>query len=195
MFLLALRKLAFHSARDPALMKLNNSHGKPQMQCIQSSAVTQRALDESPSGSQARCWPLLYVDSCKRTSSDVDEGCGELQNGGLHSQKQKASRINARVISDATIGLSDGLTVPFALTAGLSAFGSTRIVIYGGLAELIAGAISMGIGGYLGAKTEAWVLWTGAGQCWLSKRFLPSSNRGGDAPYCQRPAFFRNSDC
>lgn len=64
-------------------------------------------------------------------------------------------RINPRIISDATIGLSDGLTVPFALTAGLSALGDTKIVIYGGLAELIAGGISMGLGGYLGAKSEA----------------------------------------
>jgi vacuolar iron transporter family protein len=67
----------------------------------------------------------------------------------------KASKIDARIISDATIGLSDGLTVPFALTAGLSALGNTRVVIYGGLAELIAGAISMGLGGWLGAKSEA----------------------------------------
>lgn len=63
-------------------------------------------------------------------------------------------RIDARLISDATIGLSDGLTVPFALTAGLSALGDTRVVIYGGLAELVAGAISMGLGGWLGAKSE-----------------------------------------
>ena len=64
-------------------------------------------------------------------------------------------RVDARIISDATIGLSDGLTVPFALTAGLSALGNTKVVIYGGFAELIAGAISMGLGGYLGAKSEA----------------------------------------
>lgn len=63
-------------------------------------------------------------------------------------------RIDARLISDATIGLSDGLTVPFALTAGLSALGDTNVVIYGGLAELVAGAISMGLGGWLGAKSE-----------------------------------------
>ncbi|KAI9741482.1 MAG: hypothetical protein M1818_004288 [Claussenomyces sp. TS43310] len=63
-------------------------------------------------------------------------------------------KVNARVISDAIIGLSDGLTVPFALTAGLSAMGNTRVVVYGGIAELIAGAISMGLGGYLGAKSE-----------------------------------------
>ena len=60
-----------------------------------------------------------------------------------------------RVISDVIIGLSDGLTVPFALSAGLSALGNTKVVIFGGLAELIAGAISMGLGGYLAARSEA----------------------------------------
>jgi len=67
----------------------------------------------------------------------------------------RTARINPRIISDATIGLSDGLTVPFALTAGLSALGDSNIVIYSGFAELIAGGISMGLGGYLGAKSEA----------------------------------------
>lgn len=52
------------------------------------------------------------------------------------------------------IGLSDGLTVPFALTAGLSSLGTSRIVVMGGVAELIAGAISMGIGGFLGSQAE-----------------------------------------
>lgn len=88
---------------------------------------------------------------------------------GSEKQKDKESeeaftsststfRIDPRVISDATIGLSDGLTVPFALTAGLSALGDTDVVIYGGLAELMAGSISMGLGGYLGARSEAYVL-------------------------------------
>ncbi|KAK5212649.1 Protein ccc1 [Exophiala xenobiotica] len=63
-------------------------------------------------------------------------------------------RLDARIISDAILGLSDGLTVPFALTAGLTALGDTRVVILGGLAELVAGAISMGLGGYVGAKSE-----------------------------------------
>jgi len=70
------------------------------------------------------------------------------------ASQKKGFRIDARVIGDATLGLSDGLTVPFALTAGLSALGNTKVVIYGGLAELIAGAISMGLGGWLGAKSE-----------------------------------------
>ena len=68
--------------------------------------------------------------------------------------KSKGLKINRRTISDAILGLSDGLTVPFALSAGLSSLGTTRIVILGGLAELVAGAISMGLGGFLGARSE-----------------------------------------
>jgi len=49
---------------------------------------------------------------------------------------------------DSVIGLSDGLTVPFALTAGLASLGNSRVVVLGGIAELIAGAISMGIGAF-----------------------------------------------
>lgn len=63
--------------------------------------------------------------------------------------------VNPRVMSDMIIGLSDGLTVPFALTAGLSSLGDSRLVITGGLAELVSGAISMGLGGYLAAKSES----------------------------------------
>jgi hypothetical protein len=51
-------------------------------------------------------------------------------------------------LTGSIVGLSDGLTVPFALTAGLSGLGSSRLVVTGGLAELCAGAISMGLGGY-----------------------------------------------
>ncbi|KAF3480230.1 uncharacterized protein GIQ15_05577 [Arthroderma uncinatum] len=64
------------------------------------------------------------------------------------------TRVNPKIVSDAILGLSDGLTVPFALSAGLSALGNTRVVVVGGLAELVAGAISMGLGGYVGARSE-----------------------------------------
>ncbi|PHH88001.1 hypothetical protein CDD83_8124 [Cordyceps sp. RAO-2017] len=60
----------------------------------------------------------------------------------------------SRFLSDFTLGFSDGLTVPFALTAGLSSLGRADTVIYAGLAELCAGSISMGIGGYLSAADE-----------------------------------------
>ncbi|KAK7987102.1 VIT family-domain-containing protein [Apiospora saccharicola] len=61
---------------------------------------------------------------------------------------------NADVLRDVIIGFADGLTVPFALTAGLSSLGDTRLVVMGGLAELFSGAISMGLGAYLAAATE-----------------------------------------
>ncbi|KAI7477962.1 hypothetical protein KC357_g4446 [Hortaea werneckii] len=81
----------------------------------------------------------------------------EIRNEKSREENEHTSpaRINPRIVSDATIGLSDGLTVPFALTAGLSALGDSKIVIYSGFAELVAGGISMGLGGYLGAKSEA----------------------------------------
>ncbi|KAI0049547.1 DUF125-domain-containing protein [Auriscalpium vulgare] len=62
--------------------------------------------------------------------------------------------IDPDVVRDIVIGLSDGLTVPFALTAGLSSLGESKLVILGGIAELIAGAISMGIGGFLASQAE-----------------------------------------
>jgi vacuolar iron transporter family protein len=96
------------------------------------------------------------ADNDRSTKTDDVESQDTISSSEKSAVK-KAFRIDARIISDATIGLSDGLTVPFALTAGLSALGNTRVVIYGGLAELIAGAISMGLGGYLGAKSEAFV--------------------------------------
>lgn len=66
----------------------------------------------------------------------------------------QGSWISPRLLSDLIIGLSDGLTVPFALTAGLSSLGDAKVVITGGMAELVSGAISMGLGGYLAATGE-----------------------------------------
>ncbi|CAD0087610.1 unnamed protein product, partial [Aureobasidium vineae] len=89
-----------------------------------------------------------------RTSSDIESLASTQVNSLLDTESPKRkTMIDARVISDAIIGLSDGMTVPFALTAGLSALGDSRVVILGGVAELISGAISMGLGGYLGART------------------------------------------
>jgi VIT1/CCC1 family predicted Fe2+/Mn2+ transporter len=68
----------------------------------------------------------------------------------------------ARFLSDFTLGFSDGLTVPFALTAGLSSLGRADTVIYAGFAELCAGSISMGIGGYLSALDDARCAATGS---------------------------------
>jgi VIT1/CCC1 family predicted Fe2+/Mn2+ transporter len=60
------------------------------------------------------------------------------------------------VVRDVVIGMSDGLIAPFALAAGLSAaVASTDVVVTAGLAEVAAGAIAMGLGGFLAARTHA----------------------------------------
>jgi VIT1/CCC1 family predicted Fe2+/Mn2+ transporter len=63
---------------------------------------------------------------------------------------------STETVRDIVIGLSDGLTVPFALAAGLSgAVASSHIVVLAGLAEIAAGSIAMGLGGYLAARGDA----------------------------------------
>ena len=62
---------------------------------------------------------------------------------------------NSLLVKDVIIGMSDGLTVPFALTAGLSGVLNTNhLIIVSGLAEITAGCISMGLGGYLAGQSE-----------------------------------------
>ena len=59
------------------------------------------------------------------------------------------------LLRDVVIGMSDGLTVPFALAAGLSgAVANSSIIVIAGIAEIVAGSIAMGLGGYLAGKTE-----------------------------------------
>ncbi len=68
-----------------------------------------------------------------------------------HEEHLKSSEA----LRDIVIGMSDGLTVPFALAAGLSgAVSSTSIIVIAGIAEIAAGSIAMGLGGYLAGKTE-----------------------------------------
>ncbi len=70
-----------------------------------------------------------------------------------HAEKHFTSSAFVR---DVVIGMADGLTVPFALAAGLSgAVAATKIIVVAGLAEIAAGSIAMGLGGYLAAKGDA----------------------------------------
>jgi len=73
-----------------------------------------------------------------------------------HSHSHHESHFRGSIfLRDVVIGMSDGLTVPFALAAGLSgAVTSNAIILTAGLAEIVAGSISMGLGGYLAGKTE-----------------------------------------
>jgi VIT1/CCC1 family predicted Fe2+/Mn2+ transporter len=73
-----------------------------------------------------------------------------------HDPHVEAHFQSTETVRDIVIGLSDGLTVPFALAAGLSgAVASSHIVVLAGLAEIAAGSIAMGLGGYLAARGDA----------------------------------------
>ena len=73
----------------------------------------------------------------------------------LHHEHAEEHMQSSKILTDIVIGMSDGLTVPFALAAGLSgAVQSTSLIIIAGLAEIAAGSIAMGLGGYLAGKTE-----------------------------------------
>ncbi|MBY0490372.1 MAG: VIT1/CCC1 transporter family protein [Gemmatimonadaceae bacterium] len=72
---------------------------------------------------------------------------------GAHVEEHSQA---SEVVRDAVIGMSDGLTVPFALAAGLSgAVTASTLVVTAGIAEIVAGSIAMGLGGYLAARSEA----------------------------------------
>jgi VIT1/CCC1 family predicted Fe2+/Mn2+ transporter len=72
-----------------------------------------------------------------------------------HDHHQEEHFTNSAFVTDVVIGMADGLTVPFALAAGLSgAIDSSAIVLTAGIAEIVAGSIAMGLGGYLAGQTE-----------------------------------------
>jgi VIT1/CCC1 family predicted Fe2+/Mn2+ transporter len=74
----------------------------------------------------------------------------------MHEHQHEEKHIQSSdLIRDVVIGMSDGLTVPFALAAGLTgAVTSSSIIVIAGIAEIVAGSIAMGLGGYLAGKTE-----------------------------------------
>ena len=73
-----------------------------------------------------------------------------------HHEHTEQHMQSSKILTDIVIGMSDGLTVPFALAAGLSgAVQTTSLIIIAGLAEIAAGSIAMSLGGYLAGKTEA----------------------------------------
>ena len=83
--------------------------------------------------------PLLNSDCASTTSMDS------------HAEPHFGS---AEIIRDVIVGLSDGLTVPFALAAGLAALENSRLVVVAGAAEVIAGSISMALGGFMAGLSE-----------------------------------------
>ena len=76
-------------------------------------------------------------------------------NEAIHAIHDEHHLESSDFLRDVVIGMSDGLTVPFALAAGLTgAVANSSIVVIAGIAEIVAGSIAMGLGGYLAGKTE-----------------------------------------
>ncbi len=91
------------------------------------------------------------------------EQASQLRAGALGGRRPRAGQgehverhfLNSQTVRDVVIGMADGLTVPFALAAGVTAAAaSSRLVVTAGLAEIVAGSIAMGLGGYLAARSD-----------------------------------------
>ncbi|KAM4058765.1 VIT family protein [Hirsutella rhossiliensis] len=104
--------------------------------------------------------PLIPAEpATARPLPSAHDAASLAQKASSSSSASQSASLSASLdlgdtLRDVIIGFSDGLTVPFALTAGLSSLGNSRLVIMGGLAELFPGMISMGLGAYLAAVTE-----------------------------------------
>ncbi len=85
----------------------------------------------------------------------VIAGMETAQKPKTHTHHHEHHQTSSAFIADMVIGLSDGLTVPFALAAGLSGAVTTNdVVVTAGIAEIVAGSIAMGLGGFLSGQTE-----------------------------------------
>ena len=100
--------------------------------------------------------PAGRAASRLRPGADHARGCRRKRpcTRPLHVERHFTA---SETVRDVVIGMSDGLTVPFALAAGLSgtAVATTAIIVTAGLAEVAAGSIAMGLGGYLAARSDA----------------------------------------
>src|SRR3954453_23596642 len=86
------------------------------------------------------------------TPTTTPSGEARAMHETLHVERHFTS---SEFVRDVVIGMADGLTVPFALAAGLSGTNvSTTIIVTAGLAEIAAGSIAMGLGGYLAARSD-----------------------------------------
>jgi len=95
--------------------------------------------------------------------------------GTIHAEKHFTASESVR---DVVIGMADGLTVPFALAAGLSgAVSSTSVIVVAGLAEIVAGSIAMGLGGYLAARTDREHYASERAREFLEMREMPAAER------------------
>ena len=112
-----------------------------------------RAGQRHPSQVAAATVPVAHAVNFFRIHCFEFREGGEAMHQSLHVERHFTGGEKVR---DVVIGMSDGLTVPFALAAGLTgAIAASHIVVVAGLAEIAAGSIAMGLGGYLAARSDA----------------------------------------
>ncbi|KAI9349527.1 putative membrane protein [Obelidium mucronatum] len=97
---------------------------------------------------------VVVVDASSSKAKSLADSHLEPHFGGAEIVRVRIKAIPVVKQKDIVVGLSDGLTVPFALTAGLASLGNSRFVVIAGMAEIVAGAIAMGLGGYLAGRSE-----------------------------------------
>ena len=116
-------------------------------------------------GSRLACCVLTHItvhDKCffiliiTARSVDSCQAVDFIENSGMSILHKEEHFSGSESVKDVVLGMADGLTVPFALAAGITgAINAAHIVVTAGLAEIAAGSIAMGLGGYLAAKSEA----------------------------------------
>jgi len=151
--------MSFVSLKNGIVNAFSSSDSKSsQKKSLNPNSPSYNSIDDRSDGfnDEERSINGQQINNNNNHDHDDDLDSKDYNNNDSHNTAPGIlGKIDPRVMSDAVIGLSDGLTVPFALTAGLSSLGDSKLVITGGFAELISGAISMGLGGYLAAKSES----------------------------------------
>ncbi|KAL9632717.1 MAG: hypothetical protein Q9164_005145, partial [Protoblastenia rupestris] len=127
-----------------------DSYGSKTMQTNQAKAEKRRDL-ESQESSQDRAMAIKTSHTKSPSKSDVPHAD---QPSGSMLARLKAWKPSKEILYNAVLGTSDGMTVPFAVTASLAGVADAKIVMLAGLSELIAGGVSMAAGGVLGARSD-----------------------------------------
>src|SRR5438105_1734082 len=116
-------------------------------------ASCDRSITRMPASAAGRSAIARCVPARRASGQPTMLGCPAMAVRMRHRERHFGGGDRVR---DVILGMSDGLTTPFALAAGLAgATTSNLLVVVGGLAEIAAGAISMGLGGYLAAQSAA----------------------------------------
>jgi hypothetical protein len=134
------------------------------------SPVAINFIQEKPSAAENKMIDVIIEPNSNENSTKISEEYSETnseihfiqlpENNSVSSRTSICESHNephfasAEIIRDIIIGLSDGLTVPFALAAGLATLNDTRLVVTAGAAEVVAGSLSMALGGYLAGLSE-----------------------------------------